>query len=141
MQGAEQLSQAVLKSGWFALPLCPNAMFNVNAALDPEVVRQSPDMTTQLTGRKERLSWLIGFINENGVLVKVRTAAFGSMLEKAKNFSKQMSRTSRQKLATDAEKLYSSHQLWLNYNQFLSLVSLFQMVLRRSYIRQNITFT
>ncbi|KAJ3516620.1 hypothetical protein NLJ89_g1011 [Agrocybe chaxingu] len=82
MQGAEQLSLAVLKS-------------------DPEVVRQSPDMTAQLTGRKERLSWLIGFINENVVLVK-------------------MSQRSRQQLATDAEKLYASHQLWLNYNQFLS---------------------
>ncbi|KAF9476583.1 methyltransferase type 11 [Pholiota conissans] len=82
MQGAEQLSQAVLKS-------------------DPEVVRQSPDMTAQLNGRKERLSWLIGFINENAVLVK-------------------MSDQSRQKLATDAEKLYGSHQLWLTYNQFLS---------------------
>ncbi|KAF8964670.1 hypothetical protein BDZ97DRAFT_1660027 [Flammula alnicola] len=82
MQGAEQLSEAVLKS-------------------DPEVVRQSPDMTAQLTGRKERLSWLIGFINENAVLVK-------------------MSQGSRQKLATDAEKLYGSHQLWLSYNQFLS---------------------
>ncbi|CAA7271672.1 unnamed protein product [Cyclocybe aegerita] len=82
MQGAEQLSLAVLKS-------------------DPEVVRQSPDMTAQLTGRKERLSWLISFINENVVLIK-------------------MSQRSRQQLATDAEKLYSSHQLWLNYNQFLS---------------------
>jgi len=38
---------------------------------DPEVVQQSPDMTAQLTRRKERLSWLIGFINENVVLVKV----------------------------------------------------------------------
>lgn len=28
-------------------------------------------MTNQLTGRKERLSWLIGFINENAVLYKV----------------------------------------------------------------------
>ncbi|KDR81643.1 hypothetical protein GALMADRAFT_239719 [Galerina marginata CBS 339.88] len=82
MQAAQQLSEAVLKS-------------------DPEVVRQSPDMTAQMTGRKERLSWLIGFINENGVLVK-------------------MSQSSRQKLATDAEKLYACHQLWLSYNQFLS---------------------
>lgn len=62
-------------------------MFNVYVALDPEVVRQSPDMTTQLTGRKERLSWLIGFINENGVLVKVRTTAFGNMLEVAETLS------------------------------------------------------
>lgn len=39
--------------------------------LDSQLVRQSPDMTNQLTGRKERLSWLIGFINENAVLYKV----------------------------------------------------------------------
>ncbi|KAF9533020.1 hypothetical protein CPB83DRAFT_903494 [Crepidotus variabilis] len=82
MQGAEQLSSAVLRS-------------------DPEVVQQSPDMTAQLGRRKERLSWLISFINENAVLVK-------------------MSQRSRQQLATDAEKLYAAHQLWLNYNQFLS---------------------
>ncbi|KAF8163334.1 methyltransferase type 11 [Crassisporium funariophilum] len=82
MQGAEQLSQAVLKS-------------------DPEVVRQSHDLTVQLTGRKERLSWLIGFINENGVLVK-------------------MAQRSRQKLATDAEQLYACNQLWLSYNQHIS---------------------
>lgn len=47
--------------------------------LDPEVVRQSPDMTIQMTGRKERLSWLIGFINENAALEKViYTFKFGA---------------------------------------------------------------
>ena len=39
--------------------------------LDQDVVNNSHDLTLQMTGRKERLSWLIGFINENAVLVKV----------------------------------------------------------------------
>ncbi|PPR00501.1 hypothetical protein CVT24_005524 [Panaeolus cyanescens] len=82
MQAAEGLSTSVLRS-------------------DPDVVRQSPDMNAQLTGRKERLSWLIGFINENAVLGK-------------------MSQRTRQQIAMDAEKLYAAHQLWLSYNQFLS---------------------
>jgi hypothetical protein len=38
---------------------------------DQDVVNNSHDLTLQMTGRKERLSWLIGFINENAVLVKV----------------------------------------------------------------------
>lgn len=82
MRGAEQLSRAVLRS-------------------DPEVVRNNHDLSAQLTSRKDRLSWLIGFINDNSVLVK-------------------MSQRSRQKLAMDAEKLYASHQLWLQYNELLA---------------------
>ncbi|KAF8798054.1 hypothetical protein BYT27DRAFT_7203757 [Phlegmacium glaucopus] len=82
MQGAEQLSMSVLRSA-------------------PDVVHNSHDLTLQMTARKERLSWLIGFINENAVLVK-------------------MSQGSRQQLATDAEKLYACSQLWLSYNQHLS---------------------
>ena len=35
-----------------------------------------------------------------------------------------MSQRSRQKLAMDAEKLYASHQLWLQYNELLAFVSL-----------------
>ncbi|RXW20887.1 hypothetical protein EST38_g4970 [Candolleomyces aberdarensis] len=66
MRGAEQLSQAVLKSG----------------------------------RRKDRLNWLIGFINENLVLGK-------------------MSQRSRQRLAVDAEKLFAAYQLWLQYNDLL----------------------
>ncbi|KAF7363465.1 Methyltransferase type 11 [Mycena sanguinolenta] len=56
MQGAEQLSKAVLQS-------------------DPEVVRSNPDLSAQLTGRKERLSWLIHFINDNAVLLKKKLYA------------------------------------------------------------------
>lgn len=82
MRGAEQLSQAVLES-------------------DPEVVHKNHDLTAQLTGRKERLSWLIKFLNDNMVVVK-------------------MSQRSRQKLATDAEKLYAGHQLWLQHNDLLA---------------------
>jgi nuclear pore complex protein Nup133 len=69
MQGAEQLSSAVLKSGRYQLELLYKSSLMKS---DPEVVQQSPDMTGQLTRRKERLCWLIGFINENVVLVKVR---------------------------------------------------------------------
>ncbi|KAF7338280.1 Methyltransferase type 11 [Mycena venus] len=82
MQGAEQLSKAVLQS-------------------DPEVVRNNPDLSAQLTSRKERLSWLIHFINDNAVLGK-------------------MSQRSRQQLATDAEKLYAGYQLWVQHNEVLT---------------------
>ncbi|THH12017.1 hypothetical protein EW145_g257 [Phellinidium pouzarii] len=79
ISGAEQLSRAVLSS-------------------DIEVVHPNPDLTQQITERKDRLRFLIGFINENGALGK-------------------MSQTSRQRLATDAEKLYAAQQLWLLYCQ------------------------
>ncbi|KAF9454530.1 hypothetical protein P691DRAFT_655678 [Macrolepiota fuliginosa MF-IS2] len=82
MQGAEQLSEAVLRSA-------------------PEVVRKNHDLTSQLISRKERLSWLIRFINDNAVLGK-------------------LSQRSRQQLATDAEKLYAAHQLWIQYNDLLA---------------------
>ncbi|KAK7014839.1 methyltransferase type 11 [Favolaschia claudopus] len=82
MQGAEQLSKAVLQS-------------------DPELVRSNPDLSAQLTNRKERLSWLIHFINDNAVLGK-------------------MSQRSRQQLATDAEKLYAAYQLWAQHNEVLT---------------------
>ncbi|EPS98566.1 hypothetical protein FOMPIDRAFT_1061291 [Fomitopsis schrenkii] len=74
MSGAEQLSQAVLES-------------------DSEIVRAHHDMQAQMINRKERLQFLIRFINENGVLTK-------------------MSQRSRQKLATNDEKLYAARQLW-----------------------------
>ncbi|KAL0946843.1 hypothetical protein HGRIS_013011 [Hohenbuehelia grisea] len=82
MQGAQQLSRQVLES-------------------DHSLVRRLDDLTAQMAGRKDRLSWLIQFINENAVLVK-------------------MSQASRQTLATDAEKLYASYRLWLYYNEHLS---------------------
>ncbi|KAL4077069.1 hypothetical protein V8B97DRAFT_1378901 [Scleroderma yunnanense] len=69
-------------------------------ASDPEIVRPNHDLTAQLTARKERLSWLIGFINDNGALGK-------------------MSQRSRQRLATDAEKLYACHQLWIRLNEHI----------------------
>lgn len=82
MQAAEQLSAAVLRSA-------------------SEVVRKNHDLTSQLNSRKERLSWLIRFVNDNAVLGKI-------------------SQRSRQRLATDAEKLYAAHQLWLQYNDLLA---------------------
>ncbi|KXN86872.1 hypothetical protein AN958_09467 [Leucoagaricus sp. SymC.cos] len=82
MQAAEQLSSAVLRSA-------------------PEVVRKNHDLTSQLNSRKERLGWLIRFINDNAVLGKI-------------------SQRSRQQLAMDAEKLYAAHQLWLQYNDLLA---------------------
>ncbi|KAG5342787.1 hypothetical protein C0989_008737 [Termitomyces sp. Mn162] len=69
MQGAQQLSQAVLES-------------------DPDIIQKNHDLGAQLTERKERLSWLIRFINDNAVLGKI-------------------SQQCRQKLATDAEKLFA----------------------------------
>ncbi|KAK0500496.1 hypothetical protein EDD18DRAFT_1307884 [Armillaria luteobubalina] len=82
MQGAEQLSQAILQS-------------------DPVLVQRNHDLSAHLTSRKERLSFLIQFINDNAVLGK-------------------LSQTCRQNLAADAEKLYASHQLWVQHNDFLS---------------------
>jgi hypothetical protein len=67
---------------------------------DPEIIRPNHDLTSQLTSRKDRLSWLIRFINDNAALRK-------------------MSQRSRQRLATDAEKLYACHQLWLKMNEYL----------------------
>ena len=52
MTGAEQLSEAVMDS-------------------EQGIVRPSHDLQTQMSIRKERLSFLIKFINDNGVLPKV----------------------------------------------------------------------
>ncbi|TFY65035.1 hypothetical protein EVJ58_g2238 [Rhodofomes roseus] len=81
MSGAEQLSLAVLQS-------------------DSEIVRPNHDLQAQMVGRKERLQFLIRFINENGVLTK-------------------MSQRSRQKLATNDEKLYAARQLWSRHAEFI----------------------
>jgi nuclear pore complex protein Nup133 len=67
---------------------------------DAAIIRPNHDLTSQLTSRKDRLSWLIQFINDNAVLGKI-------------------SQRSRQRLATDAEKLYACHQLWLKMNEHL----------------------
>ncbi|KAI0273769.1 Non-repetitive/WGA-negative nucleoporin C-terminal-domain-containing protein [Gloeopeniophorella convolvens] len=81
MSGAALLSSAILGS-------------------DAAVIRPNNDLTVQLNNRKEKISFLIKFINENGVLGK-------------------MSQRSRQRLATDAEKLYAAQQLWLRLNESL----------------------
>ncbi|KAF7294905.1 Methyltransferase type 11 [Mycena indigotica] len=91
MQGAEQLSAEVLRS-------------------DPQVVRSNADLGAQLTTRKERLSWLIHFINDNAVLGK-------------------MSQRSRQRLATDSEKLYAGYQLWMQHNEVIASESVFNEVI------------
>ncbi|KAK1236521.1 hypothetical protein PQX77_000214 [Marasmius sp. AFHP31] len=82
MQGAEQLSQAILHS-------------------DPLLIRANQDLTSQLKGRKERLSWLIQFINDNLVLLK-------------------MSQSCRQHLLMDAEKLSAALDLWSQHNELLA---------------------
>lgn len=79
MSGASRLSSAILES-------------------DTAVIRPNNDLTVQITSRKEKISFLIKFINENGVIGK-------------------MSQRSRQRLATDAEKLYAAQQLWLRLNE------------------------
>jgi nuclear pore complex protein Nup133 len=72
MQGAQQLSHEVLKSRQLLTVICSIGLLpTCQFLLDPDVVQQSPDMTAQLNGRKERLSWLVGFINENAALMKV----------------------------------------------------------------------
>ncbi|KAG9226276.1 hypothetical protein CCMSSC00406_0003155 [Pleurotus cornucopiae] len=82
MEGAEQLSRAILES-------------------DHELVQRSHDLSIQMKGRIDRLAWLIAFINENAMLLK-------------------MSQRSRQRLMMNAEKLQAGHDLWLFYNEFLA---------------------
>ncbi|KAJ3755523.1 hypothetical protein EV360DRAFT_96127 [Lentinula raphanica] len=82
MQAAQQVSAAVLHS-------------------DPELVRGVQDLSSQLKVRRERLAWLIEFINENTALVK-------------------MSQKCRQILLTDAEKLEAACDLWASHNNLLA---------------------
>ncbi|KAI0094031.1 Non-repetitive/WGA-negative nucleoporin C-terminal-domain-containing protein [Irpex rosettiformis] len=82
MSGAEQLSEAIMES-------------------DTEVVKPNHDLSAQIAHRRERLSFLIKFINDNGVLTK-------------------MSQSSRQTLAVDAETLYVADQLWQRHNKLIS---------------------
>ena len=77
----------------------------------------------QLNSRKEKISFLIKFINENGVLSKVCTLV--SVSRSYFQFAVQMSQRSRQRLATDAEKLYAGQQLWLRLNETLLWVNTF----------------
>lgn len=114
MTGAEGLSRAVLESGTcIILAATLNMLISLvcdfrpslawhfySTRKDPEIIRPNHDLTSQLTSRKDRLSWLIRFINDNAALRK-------------------MSQRSRQRLATDAEKLYACHQLWLKMNEHL----------------------
>ena len=57
----------------YALLVCVTALVLIvrPISLDAEIVRPNHDLTYQLTARKERLSWLIRFINDNGALAKV----------------------------------------------------------------------
>lgn len=71
MAGAEQLSEAVLESGMS--PFLNRIRLVLTGAfdLDRDVVRTHHDLHAQMTGRKERLSFLIKFINDNSALNKV----------------------------------------------------------------------
>ncbi|KDQ07351.1 hypothetical protein BOTBODRAFT_192479 [Botryobasidium botryosum FD-172 SS1] len=64
-----------------------------------EFMRATLDLRAQLTDRCTRLRSLIGFINENGALG-------------------QLSQTSRQRLAHDAEKLFAANNLWAYHNKY-----------------------
>ncbi len=69
MSGAEQLSQAILESGEYivwGISVCLISRSEI------QVVRPNHDLQAQMTSRKERLSFLIKFINDNAVISKVR---------------------------------------------------------------------
>ena len=93
------------------------ALFSGNSHdVDTSVIRPNNDLTVQLNSRKEKISFLIKFINENGVLGKVG-ALFVVPWGISFLVTIQMSQRSRQRLATDAEKLYAAQQLWLRLNE------------------------
>lgn len=70
MAGAAQLSRAVLESGELSSVIHIYAIHPFHKQ-DPELVRPNHDLQVQLTIRKERLSFLIKFINDNAALTKV----------------------------------------------------------------------
>ena len=76
MSGAALLSSAILQSGKHLLRrnLFTGDLHNV----DSTVIRSNNDLTVQLNIRKEKISFLIKFINENGVLSKVNALIFVS---------------------------------------------------------------
>jgi nuclear pore complex protein Nup133 len=81
MQAAEQLSAAVMESGQpRLLRVCVAAPLTVFQSADQEVIKRNHDLGSQMTGRKERLSWLICFINENAVLFRVQFKPFDQKL-------------------------------------------------------------
>lgn len=71
MSGAEQLSQAIMESGWSPSFYRIGRLLMKGICTDSEVVKPNHDLSAQLAHRKERLSFLIKFINDNGVLTKV----------------------------------------------------------------------
>ena len=49
-----------------------NRLFNADShVVDSTVIKPNNDLTVQLNSRKEKISFLIKFINENGVLGNV----------------------------------------------------------------------
>ncbi len=69
MSGAALLSGAILQSGE---PLFSDGLSTGDShTVDSAVIRPNNDLTVQLNSRKEKISFLIKFINENGVLSKV----------------------------------------------------------------------
>ncbi|KZV71677.1 hypothetical protein PENSPDRAFT_650535 [Peniophora sp. CONT] len=111
------LAQAILYGAHPANPLRfafppavePRALASGAEALSAAVLAGEPelmmgaggDLTSQLAVRADRLGFLIGFINENGVLGKLSSA-------------------SRIKLAEDAEKLHAASALWAAYDALLT---------------------
>ena len=70
-----------------------------------------------MMGRKDKLNFLIKFINDNAALSKVPPIELDWM---PRLRCSQMSQSSRQRLSTDAEKLHAAHQVWLRHNEFLA---------------------
>ena len=77
MSGAALLSSAILQSGKRLL-LQQCVYWRPTHTVDSTVIRANNDLTVQLNSRKEKISFLIKFINENGVLSKVSALVFTS---------------------------------------------------------------
>ncbi|OJA08151.1 hypothetical protein AZE42_03589 [Rhizopogon vesiculosus] len=90
------LTQAILYGSNPDNPL----RFSFPPEVDEEALMAGAEGLSRAVLESDRLSWLIRFINDNAALSK-------------------MSQRSRQRLATDAEKLYACHQLWLKMNEHL----------------------
>jgi len=71
MTGAEQLSKAILESG-NPLQHPPFELTPVlTYPLDSEIIRPNHDLNAHMMGRKDKLIFLIKFINDNAALSKV----------------------------------------------------------------------
>lgn len=123
MNGAQRLSQAILHSGTSPSP-SPFLEYWADGkglrGLDAELVKRNQDLSGQIVARRERLGWLIQFISDNAALPKVRCLFCFGYGKDVDEMMGQMSQKSRQRLATDAEKLFACHLLWNQHSQLLA---------------------